>query len=228
MPAFITLPPGISPRSMLTEGLPGYSAGSYAIGISPTLMFVTTVAVATNVVTLGVQMQSGNIPATGQLITVQGTVKGGTAVNVTRKALTGVTIAASTGAGTVTYAATTADVATIADGGQAYVEVPEVGEALTVAKFMQFALPQPSGPANTTGHVVTWSWNTPSAPATIALQLEGAVDDIEAQYAIIGTSQTTTSGTIIGNVPLTMRFVRVNITATTGGTNPTIWAKVLV
>ena len=228
MPPYMTLPPSLQPRRGVQEGLPAYSAGSFAIGVSPTKFFVTSVAIAANVVTLGVRQVEGNIPAVGQLITVTGTVAGTAAVNVTRTALTGVSITPATGVGTVTYAATAANLSTTPDGGIAMVDVPEVGEALAVQKYLQLALPQPAGAALTAGHVVTWSWGTPSVPTTIAIQLEGAVDDVDAQYAIIGTSQTTTTGTIVGNVPLTVRFVRINVTATTGGTLPTLWAKILI
>jgi hypothetical protein len=228
MPPFITVPPAITPRRGLQEGLPGYSAGSFALGQAPTRMYVTSVAVAANVVTLGVKLVEGNIPAVGNLITVTGTVVGTAAVNVTRVALTGVTITAATGIGTVTYAATAGNILTTTDGGMAIVDVPELGDTLAVQAYQQFAVPQPSGPALETGRVVTWSWACPSAPATIALQLEGAVDDVASQYVIVGSSQTTVSGTVIGNVPIAIRFLRVNVTAFTGGASPTLWAKILI
>jgi hypothetical protein len=228
MPPFITAPPAITPRRGLQEGLPGYSAGSFAIGQAPTRMYVTSVAIAANVVTLGVKIVEGNIPAVGSLISVTGTVVGTAAVNVTRVALASVTIVAATGVGTVTYAATAANLATTPDGGMAIVDVPQIGDTLAVQKYLQFALPQPAGPAPETGRVVTWSWACPSAPATIALQLEGAVDDNDSEYVIIGSSQTTVNGTVIGNVPIAIRFLRVNVTAFTGGASPTIWAKLLI
>ena len=116
MPPFQTLPPVVSPRRGLTPGLPSYSAGSFAVGQAASRFYVTSVAISANVVTLGVKLVEGNIPATGSLITVQGTIVGTAAVNVTNVALTGVTITAATGVGTVTYAATAANLATTPDG----------------------------------------------------------------------------------------------------------------
>lgn len=219
MPPFITNPN--TPRRGFTGGLPFYSAGSFAFGQANTRFYVTSVAVASNVVTLGVKLVEGNIPAVGNLITVSGTVAGGSAVNVTNVALASVTITASTGVGTVTYAATTANLTTTNDGGQAIVPVAEVGETLTASKYQQMVLDP------VTGYGITYSWSTPSAPATIALQLEAAINDNDPEYTIVGTSQTTTSGTVIATVPELCRFARINVTATTGGSSPTIIAKML-
>lgn len=225
MPAYITDPN--TPRRTLLEGIPGYSAGSYALGQAGTRCYVTTVAIAANVVTLGVRIVEGNIPAVGSLITVRGTVVGTSAVNVTNVALASVTITAATGLGTVTYAATAANLSTTPDGGQALIPVPEVAETLAIQKWQQLGVPF-ANPELVTGRVVSWSWSTPSAPATIALQLEGAINDVDTEYAIIGVSQTTLLGTVIGNVPVGIRFLRINVTAFAGGASPTIIAKVLI
>lgn len=221
MPPFITAPPQITPRRGFTGGLPAYSAGSFAFGQAPTKFYVTNVTASGATVTLGVKLIEGNIPAVGSLITVVGTVVGGALVNVTNVALTAVSITAATGLGTVQYASTAPLLAQTNDGGMAIVSVPEVGDTLAVQKFQQFTL-DPDG-----GYGITWSWSTPSAPATLALQLEAAINDNDAEYTIVGTSQTTLSGTIISQVPNLCRFVRVNCTAFTGGTSPTLVAKML-
>jgi hypothetical protein len=223
MPPFITVPFGITPRRGFTAGLPSYSAGSYAYGQQACRMYVTSVAIAANVVTLGVKMVEGNIPVLGTLVTflatVTGTVAGGSAVNVTNAVVTGVSITPSTGLGTITYAATAANLATTPDGGQVIIPVPEVAELLAVAKLQQFAL-DPMG-----GYGVTMTWTTPSAPGTISLQLEGAINDTDAEYSIIGTAQTGLNGSVIASVPELVRFVRVNVTAATGGSSPSLIAK---
>jgi hypothetical protein len=219
MPAYMTQPPTLQPRRGLTGGLPGYAAGSFPLGVSPARMYVKSVAVASNVVTLNVLMVEGNIPSTGAVATVTGITAAPAVVNVAAGALTGVTIAAATGLGTITYAATTPDLATVTDGGQVVIRGTDVAEALSAQKLQQFAL-DPAG-----GYGVTMVWACPSAPASIALQMEGAVDDIDAQYAIIGTSQTATSGSVIAQLPNDIRFVRANVTSAVGGTNPTLWLK---
>jgi len=93
----------------------------------------------------------------------------------------------------------------------------DVGETTAVAKGQQFALAPDGG----YGLTVVWACTA----ATVALQLEGSVDDVDAQYAIIGTSQTTLTGSVLAQVPTDVRFVRVNTTAFTGGPG-TLWAKI--
>jgi hypothetical protein len=211
MPPFMTLPPNIQPRRGITAGLPAYCAGSFAYGQSPGKFFVTSVAVAANVVTLGVKQTEGQAPIVGNLITVMGTVAGGAPVNVTRVALASVTLNAS-GVGTLTYAATTGNIATTPDGGQATVDVAEVAENIAVAKLQQFALDP------TAGYGLTWSYSCPTNPATLSIQLEAAINDNDAEYAIVGTAVTTVTGaTTIGTVPELSRFVRLNTTINTGG-----------
>ena len=214
MPPYMTQPPQLQPRRGITAGLPFYCAGSFAFGQSPMRAYVTAVAVAANVVTLSVKMVEGNIPAVGNLITVTGTVVGGAPVNVTRVALTAVSITAATGVGTLTYAATTGNIATTPDGGQAIVDVPEVPEALAVQKWLQACLDP------TMGYGVTWSYTCPTNPGTISIQLEGAINDNDAEYAIIGAAQTVVGGaTVTVTVPQTVRFLRLNSTINTGGGN---------
>jgi hypothetical protein len=221
MPPYVTLPLPFAMHRGFTAGLPSYSAGSFPLGSAPMRAYVTSVAVAANVVTLGVRMIEGIIPSVGNLVTVLGTIAGGPTVNVTNVAITGVSITPATGLGTITYAATAANLATTPDGGEVQVLATDVAETLAVQKYQQFAL-EPMG-----GYGITMVWATPSAPATLALQLEGAVNDTDAEYSIIGVAQTTLSGTLIATVPQNVRFVRPNVTAFTGGVSPTLVVKLL-
>lgn len=221
MPPFMTLPPQIQPRRGFTRGLPSYSAGSFPVGQAPAKFYVQNVTASGSTVTLGVRQVEGNIPAVGQLVTVIGTVVAGPLANVTNVALSAVSITPATGIGTISYASAAPAIAQTNDGGMAVANVSDVGETAAIQKYQQFAL-DPAG-----GELLTMAWGTPSAPATISLQLEGAIDDVDAQYTIIGAAQTTLSGTVIFNTPNGVRFVRVNVTALTGGAGPTIWAKIL-
>ena len=110
MPAYIVSPlDGIPP--MLLPGIPGYFFGSLPSG--PTArMLVTSVTIAGDVATLGVEMVEGNIPAVGSLISVRGTQTASGAANVSNVALSAVSINAQTGVGTVSFALSHADVAT--------------------------------------------------------------------------------------------------------------------
>ena len=128
MPAFSASPSLQVP--LLMPGTPLYLWGSYNDKISPTSMQVSNEALTTNVATLTVKVYSGNIPAVGSLITVTGTQTSSGAFNVTNVALTGVTIDAVTGAGTLTFALTHANVGSTADSGKAVVTTPVVLEAV--------------------------------------------------------------------------------------------------
>ena len=131
MPAFSASPNFKGP--LLLPGTPLYLWGSYNDKVSPTSMQISNVALTSNVATLTVQVYSGNIPAVGSLITVTGTQNTSGLFNVTNVALTGVTINATTGAGTVTFALTHANVVSAADAGTAIVPVPVVLEAVPTA-----------------------------------------------------------------------------------------------
>ena len=98
----------------------------------------------------------------------------------------------------------------------------ETAESLVAQKWQQFALDPVAG------YGLTWSYSCPSAPASISIQLEAAINDNDAEYAIVGTASTVVGGaTTIGTVPELCRFARLNVTATAGGVSPTIIAKML-
>jgi hypothetical protein len=185
-------------------------------------MQVTKSAVATDVVTLTVQMLEGNIPAVGALAYITGTQNNTGALNSTAGVtLTGVSISTTTGAGTITYSATTANLTIAADTGLVIVPNAEVAEALTTTyKGQQFAV---------SGNAISWAYTCPSAPSVLAVQLEGAIDDVDSEYTIIGSSETTTSGynEFFATLPEFVRFVRIHVTNSSGGTNPTLIAKLM-
>jgi hypothetical protein len=216
MPPFMTQPPALQPRRGITAGLPSYSFGSFPLGQQPARMYITALSVSANVVTANVRMVEGNVPAVGALATVTGTTAAGAPANVTNVAIASIVVNAQ-GVGQITYPATTPNIGVTPDGGQVIFNPTDVGETTAVAKGQQFALDAAGG------YGVTMVWA--STAATVALQLEGAVDDVDAQYALIGTSQATLTGSVIAQLPNNVRFVRVNTTAFTGGPG-TLWAKI--
>ena len=94
----------------LTPGQVGFSWGGFDDRVSPTRMLVSNVALTTNVATLTVQMTEGPVPLVGSLIYVQGTQSTSGLFNVSGVALASVTISSTTGAGTLTFALTHANV----------------------------------------------------------------------------------------------------------------------
>ena len=130
MPPYLNQP-GDRVRALM-PGTPEYLYGSWNQDTSITRMLVSSVKLAAGTATLGVAVVGGNIPAVGSLLSVTGTQTDGGVFNVTRAPLTGVTIDAVTGVGTVTFALTDDDgLATLTanDGGSGW----SVHDTFTVA-----------------------------------------------------------------------------------------------
>ena len=229
MPVFSASP--FTTVTALSEGLPAYSAGT-APG-NPTKMYATAMSVASDVVTLYVQVQSGNIPSVGDLITVIGAYV--PAANVTNVALASVSITASTGAGTVTYDATTPNLVKTTSGGNAISQPQAVGETLTASTgYQSFAVPR-SVPAHIDGRPISVYVNYSSDP-TIAANLQGAINNVDAEYTDLPTASyvatppfsIVANGTYFYNLPNIYNFVRFADKGSSGGTDPTVIAKILI
>lgn len=87
----------------------------------------------------------------------------------------------------------------------------------------QFALPEPAGVPNQQ-HTVRWQTIFVSAPSSISLVLQGAMADVDSEYATIDTS-TATAGEARTVAGVRARFLRVKCTAASGGSGYT--AKIL-
>src|SRR5690348_688057 len=118
------------PTALLTAGIPTYFFGSWPMDKSPTKMRVTNVALATNVATVTGTIFEGDVPVVGALIYIDGTQTASGAFNVQGVALTAVSISATTGQGTVSFALTHADVGSAADSGLAIIPQPETAETI--------------------------------------------------------------------------------------------------
>jgi hypothetical protein len=223
LPPYITNPSGNNPVPMLLRGVPGYAFGSKAATQQNTLLQVTAVARSGGTATLTVTMREGNIPAVGSLLTTTGLAT--SAFNVTNQALTAVSITASTGQGTVQFALA-GTTTTTPDAGQGYVGVPEVSETLANGTSQAFAVQEvPVGDTN--GLTVTWTTVIAGAPATVTMTLQAAIDNIDSQYASLDSS-TNTSGETRFITLTRFRFFRIVASNVTGGTVPTVIAKILV
>ena len=225
MPIYPAGSGGNTPVPLLQPGIPGYAFGSIDRSFGTTVLQISNVALTSNVATVTVLVRKGKVPVAGALISITGTTAASGAFNVSSIAISAVSIDASTGIGTITFALTHADVVSAPDAGQGYVPVPEVPETLAVQKSQAFAIQNKIGG----GYGLTWAYTCPSAPGAIAIQLEGAENNSDSEFTLIGSSQTTTTGynEIIAQVPNLVNFVRLRITSTSGGTLPTIIGKIL-
>ena len=217
---------GNTPVPLLQPGVPGYAFGSIDRSFPTTLLQITNVALTSNVATVTVLVRKGKIPIAGALISITGTSNASGAFNVSSVAISTVSIDASTGIGTITFTLTHADVVSAPAAGQGHVPVPEVPETLAVQKSQAFAIQNAIG----RGYGISWGYTCPSAPSTISIQLEGAENNNDSEFTLIGSALTTTTGynETFAQVPNLVNFVRLRVTATTGGTSPTIVGKLLL
>lgn len=220
-----------NPQSLLTSGVPAYCFGSFNDRVDNTKMQVTNVAITSNVATLTVAIHRGNIPAVGSLISVQGVPTSSGAFNVTQVPLTGVTIDAVTGIGTVTFALTHADVVSVASSGTARVQVPEVAEALVNGSSVAWSVPVQSAIPDQ-GRALKAAVSFPSIPTTATVTLQEAIFNQDSEFQDMATVASVTAGTVTGNQttvgPTPGRFYRLHASSVTGGTSPTIIGKLLI
>jgi hypothetical protein len=99
-------------------------------------------------------------------------------------------------------------------------ESPATGQA-----SQQFALPSYAGyPEN--GRTIRWQVSYATAPTAVTIQLQTAMNDVDAQYAIpTGAANMTTSLTAGDNLVASgvrANFVRAKVTSITGGSGVTV------
>ena len=192
-------------------------------------MRVTSVAIATNVATLGVTLLSGYKPATSQLVTVIGTqtVTSGGAPNFN---MTNVAISAVSGfntgdnsTGTISFALSSSDISTTADAGTAYAPPAELAETMANRSGQQFSLQSMQGFPNNSRDLEWQSVATGGAAFTATLQ--GSMEDVDGDYVSLDTMTASGTQTVTG---VTASFLRINLSGVTGGTSPTYIGKIKI
>lgn len=213
-------------RSALLPGVPSYSWGSQNDRTPPSRFSIQSVAISGDVATLAVKLLEGLIPIVGALISVLGTESVAGLFNVTNVALASVSINSTTGVGTLTFALTGTNLSTTADSGSALVPQPIVGEALVTGPTagQQFAIQSQSG--GNKQHGLSWFTQFTGSPSTVAMELQVADFDRDADYTTVDESTNTAGETrSVGNI--TANFVRIRQTST-GGTSPTVAAGIIL
>lgn len=220
MPAYSSSP--VAPVPLALGGTPAYAWGSLKTDVSPTRMLIDHVAITTNVATLNVTVVEGNIPAVGDSITVTGTTTQAGAFNVTA-ALTGVTINATTGIGTVTFALTHADVATTANAGIAYVQYAPVFETVSLNSVSQaIALVASSPDIGISNFSVEVAWAPGTSAGVVTVQV--ADTNTDAEFVAPASATITWPAVRLDVSNLTANFVRLKLTTgLTGATTIAAW-----
>lgn len=217
MPAYTSLPG--AKIGLLTSGLPAYCFGGFADNVSPTRMTVSNVALTTNVATLTVQVIEGNIPAVGSLVTVTGTQSTSGLFNVSQVALTGVTIDATSGAGTITFALTHANVGTAPNSGLAVVQTPETSEAIANGSSVAWSAPFQPSQLNQ-GRSIKAVVSFPTIPTTGTVTLQEAIVNQDSEFSGIATVASVAGGVVTGGTADVTgtpgRFYRLNYASLAG------------
>lgn len=230
MPAYNTSPFTQTP-ALLLPGQAGYSWGSFNDHVPSCKIFALTSAVnGSNVATVTGKIWEGNVPtiASGfSIISTQGLAR---IANVTNVTISSISYNATTGVVTIVYPCTNALVVAGADSGLLLLpqqELPELLSGITPPQAgSAFALGSFAG-LNTNGRTIAWKSEFPSAPASVTLYLEAALQNVDAQYLVLDTS-TNTAGDLRYVDVTKFNFVRVKVYAYSGGSSPSIIAAILV
>jgi len=225
MPAYVNSP-FVKPI-LLQKGVPAYLWGSFNSHQGNTRAFVSNVALTTNVATVTVQIVSGEIPTVGSQISIIQTQTSSGVFNVNRATITAVSINASTGQGTISFALTNANIASTADTGTVEVEVPEVGEALAAGASIACAIQAPDGDSQFT---VPCAVTFPVMPTGATIVLQRAIRDVNSEYTTIGNAAVVAASAFttgpVSEFTLERGYVYRFLNSGVTGTSPTIVAKI--
>lgn len=218
MPPYTSSP--FNSISVITPGTPFYVYGGYNDRVAPSKFSISNVVLTSNVATLTVLIQKGNIPAVGSLVSVQGTQQASGAFNVTNVALTNVTVDAVTGAGTIAFALIHADVATHSDSGFAIVATPETSEALVNnSSSVAVSVPYDSGLPDQ-GRSIKADVLFPTIPTAVTVDLQVAVINQDADFVYLTTVASATAGAATYSQATIAaepgRFYRLHVSGLTG------------
>lgn len=219
---------------------PAYFFGSLPVDTDDTYMRVTSVAVLSNVATVVGTIFRGNIPAVGNLISIQGTTSNGGIFNVKAAAIVSFSGTPSTGVYSITFALTNANIGTTADSGMALIPIAETSEV--AANGTSVAIYVPSNELRDLGQrSITVATTFPSLPTAAVVTLYTAVSNTDnpsewtsmgAVATVVGGSVTVPTGASTNGGVATFatpagRFFRLVVSGVSGGTSPTIIAKMI-
>lgn len=216
MPAYNNSPFAAAVK-LLYAGVAEYLFGSWRQDVSPTKFYVTSVAIAANVATVGVTIYEGEPPAVGSLISIQGTQNGTGEFNVTNAALTGVNLN-SAGVGTVTFALVGANLATTADAGIAIVPQPIKLEAIAAGASVAVAMSNNSFGGDL-DRTVTAQAIFGTVPTAATVSLQGSMVNSDADFVTVGTIATVAGSAVTANgvtVVANWLFYRALVSGVTG------------
>lgn len=218
MTAYNTSPFG-PPPVLMVGGRTEFLYGGFADTISSTLIAVSSVAITSNVATVIGTIVSGNAPAVGSLVSIQGTKTSSGLFNVTNIALASVTATLTTGAITITFPLTNANVGTTTDTGFAVVPQPLTFDTLAAGSSKAAASAENDPSTNDErAYMVQVFFGTLPTACTVTLQ--ASLVDQDSAYQTVATVATVTGGTATLNAAVyanaNFKFLRFNVSGLTG------------
>jgi len=171
-----------SPVQLLQKGVPAYLFGGLNLLRGNSSGTVADVALATNVGTVTVQINQGQIPLVGDTITVWGTTSASGLFNVVRAVITAVSINTGTNAGTISFALTGSNLSITADTGMFLIEVGETSDTLAAGNSIPVLVQSPQCDSQfTLPYAVTF----PTLPTAVTVNLQAAMRDVNAEYVTV-------------------------------------------
>ena len=221
----------------LVAGFPSYFFGSWGtsnisgttvkgLGLitAPTKFLINNVQLTTNVATITGAVIEGEIPIVGALITVRQTQTSSGLFNVTTIAITAVSINASTGIGTISYALTNANIGSTPDAGVAF--IPQIENTETIANGASIPITIPvQDPKTDAARTISFLSEFPSGlPTAATVDLQTALLNQDSEYTKFANLFTIAASAISAgslNPQLTLnqaRFYRLNVSGVSAGT----------
>lgn len=218
MPVFINSP--FQNPILVMKGVAAYLWGFFSQLNGNSRLALTNTALTANVATVTVLLVQGPQPVVGSLISIINSTNSTGTFNVNRAVITAVTIDSITGAGTITFALTHANVTAAADAGTVVVEPAEVGESITgSANSIACVFQAPEGDSQfTVPMAVTGSAGITAMTAT----LQVAIKNIDSEYTNTTTVVTKTAANTYSAGPVVQATLqrgycyRIAITGVTG------------
>jgi hypothetical protein len=192
-------PPFKNIKRLSTQIEPNYLFGSREYKTDNMVFAITNVSITSNVATLTVQLESGGgptnaggigLPIVGAKMGVRGTTSNAGVFNEDPATLTATTVNAATGAGTLSFALTNANIAATADTGMVVVQSAEIPDLVVQgsasAPFALVFTPDESDNSRCLGLQARWTGTVPTGANVV---LQGSNVDDDAQYMTIANTQ---------------------------------------
>ena len=178
MPAYIPSP--FQNPILAMKGVATYLWGKFSQQTGNSRLALTNTALTSNVATVTVLLVQGPQPVVGSLISIINSTNTSGLFNVNRAIITAVTVDSITGAGTITFALTHANVTATADAGTVIVEPAEVGETISgSANSIACVYQAPEGDSQFT---VPMAVTSGSGITALTATLQVAIKNTDSEY----------------------------------------------